>query len=369
MSRNGPLKHVRVLEFTGIGPGPFCGMLLSDFGADVLRVDRKGTYVLPKDIHGRGKRSIALDLKDPVDIELALNLIAKADVLIEGFRPGVMEKLGLGPDVALAKNPRLIYGRITGWGQTGPLAHAAGHDINYIALTGALASVGLPSAPPVPPLNLVGDFGGGSLYLAMGILAAIVERETSGAGQVIDAAMVDGAASLMSFFSMMQANGITSIRRGENFLDGSAHYYRTYECADRQFIALGAIEPQFYALLWEKLGTAAPAVIPGQQKDDWVPGAEILASIFKTKTRDEWCALLEGTDACFSPVMEFDEAHRHPHMQERKVFVDAFGAIQPAPAPRFSRTPGDIQGPPPAVDAGGKEALAEWGVIPIPNQV
>jgi alpha-methylacyl-CoA racemase len=358
----GPLKGVRVLEFPAIGPGPFCAMMLSDYGADVLRIDRKGIKGVPNDVTARGKRSIALDLKDPADVSVALALVAKADVLIEGFRPGVMERLGLGPGPLLKNNPRLIYGRMTGWGQDGPLAQVAGHDINYIALTGVLASIGPASGPPLPPLNLVGDYGGGALYLALGIVAALFERNTSGMGQVIDAAMVDGAASLMAACATKLANKSSSIRRGEHFLDGSAHYYRTYECADKRYIAVGAIEPRFYQQLWEKLRTATPNSIPGQEKENWAAGAEILTRIFGTKTRSEWCRLLEGTDVCFAPVMEFEEAYQHPHMQARKVFVKAFDTIQPGPAPRFSRTPASIKGPPPAVNTAVGEILDAWGI-------
>jgi alpha-methylacyl-CoA racemase len=352
---------VKVVEFAGMGPVPFCGMLLADMGADVLRVDRRAAPVMPHDVSGRGKRSLELDLRTSEGTELALTLVGKADVVLEGFRPGVMEKLGLGPDVALARNGRLIYGRMTGWGQTGPLANAAGHDINYIALTGALASVGSGEGPPLPPLNLVGDYGGGALYLALGVVSALVERARSGKGQVIDAAMVDGASSLMSLFTTLSANGIP-IRRGENFLGGDAHFYRTYRCRDGRYVAIGAIEPHFYALLWEKLGAAAPAKIPGQDRKDWTPGAQILARIFETKTRAEWCALLDGTDVCFAPVLEFDEAPKHDHLRARGVYVDAFGVTQVAPAPRFSRTPGAIHGPPPAAGEGGSEVLADWGI-------
>jgi len=361
-TRSGPLRGVRVLEFPAIGPGPFCGMLLSDYGADVLRIDRKGGQAMANDVTARGKRSIALDLKDPTDAKTALSLIEKADVLIEGFRPGVMERLGFGPDAMLAKNPRLVYGRMTGWGQEGPLAQAAGHDLNYIALSGVLASIGPASGPPVPPLNLVGDYGGGSLYLALGIVSALFERAASGRGQVVDAAMIDGAASLMSTSVTKLANGWSTLRRGDNQLDGSAHYYRPYECADGKYVALAPIEPQFYKELWQRLGNLAPKTLPGQKKADWADGSRVLAEIFKTKTRDEWCALLEGSDVCFAPVLEFEEATEHPHMRARNVFVREFGLTQPGPAPRFSRTPGAIHGPPPAVDEGGAAALKDWGV-------
>ncbi|MDO9439059.1 CaiB/BaiF CoA-transferase family protein [Hydrogenophaga sp.] len=360
----GPLRGLRVLEFAGIGPGPFCGMLLADLGADVLRIDRPQARAksMARDVTGRGKRSVVLDLKNPQDRDSALALIGRADVLIEGYRPGVMEGLGLGPDVALERNPALVYGRLTGWGQDGPLAHAAGHDINYIALTGALASVGEQGRRPVPPLNLAGDYGGGAMYLMMGVLSALYERQRSGRGQVIDAAMVDGAASLMSVFSWMQAEGLSRVRRGDNVLDGSAHYYRTYACADGRFISLGTLEPQFYELLWHKLGDDAPAVPPTQAKADWARGSEELEAIFKRRTRDAWTQLLEGSDVCFAPVMEFDEAHEHPHMRARGNFVEAYGVRQPAPAPRFSRTPAAIQRPPPEAGGGAAAALSDWGV-------
>ena len=356
--RQGPLAGVRVLEFAGLGPAPFCAMLLSDLGADVVRVDRPGAGPSPADVTCRGRASLALDLKQAEAREGCLAAIELADVLIEGFRPGVMERLGLGPEPALERNPRLIYGRMTGWGQTGPLAEAAGHDINYIALTGVLDAIGTAEGP-VPPLNLVGDMGGGALYLAFGIAAALYERERSGKGQVIDAAIVDGAASLMSIFTWLQADRMVRLRRGENLLGGAAPFYRAYECADGRHIAVGALEPQFYAALIERLGIED---VPGRASaKEWPDGCEALAKVFRTGTRAEWCALLEGTEACFAPVLSYDEAPSHPHLRARETFVEAFGMAQPAPAPRFSRTPGTVQGPPPAAGEGGLERLRAWG--------
>ena len=356
----GPLSGVRVIEFSGIGPGPYCAMLLSDLGADVLRINRAGQgAAAAHEVPARGRRAISLDLKHEAHRASCLELLERADALIEGYRPGVMERLGLGPDVVLPRNPRLVYGRLTGWGQDGPLAQAAGHDINYIALTGALAGIGGREGPPVPPLNLVGDFAGGSLFLALGIVAALFEAKSSGKGQVIDAAMIDGAASLMSFFSWAQADGWATVRRGANFLDGSAHYYRCYECSDGRWISVGAIEPHFYRLLMQGLGIPE-AERPPQSREAWEEGGRFLARIFKTRTRSEWCALLEGKDACVAPVLELEEAADHPQMRARQTFVDAFGVRQPAPAPRFSRTPGQIQGPPPTVEDTLESALSRW---------
>ncbi|HEX7115670.1 MAG TPA: CaiB/BaiF CoA-transferase family protein [Steroidobacter sp.] len=358
--RAGPLSEVRVVEFAGIGPGPYCAMLLSDLGADVLRIKRAGQpSCSPNDVHARGRRAVSLDLKKKDDRAACLELLDNADVLIEGYRPGVMERLGLGPDVVRSRNPRLIYGRVTGWGQTGPIAHAAGHDINYISITGALAAIGPRVGPPSPPLNLVGDFAGGALFLALGIVSALFERRKSGQGQVIDTAMIDGVASLMSFYCWAQADGWTSARRGENRLDGSAHYYRCYECSDGRWISVGAIEPHFYELLMDKL-QIPPDERPSQDLASAKEGSELLAALFKTRPRSHWCKLLEGTDACFAPVLDFDEAPNHPQMRARSTFVEAFGLLQPAPAPRFSRTPGAIQGPPPSVEESVESALARW---------
>jgi alpha-methylacyl-CoA racemase len=367
---SGPLEGVRVVEFAGIGPGPFCAMLLSDMGADVVRIDRTAGARggVPKgpntfDVTSRGRRSVALDLKDKAGVETALALVAKADALIEGFRPGVMERLGLGPDVALKRNPKLVYGRMTGWGQTGPLANAAGHDINYIALTGALHAIGRAGEPPPPPLNLVGDFGGGALYLAMGICAALFEAGRSGKGQVIDCAMTDGAASLASMFYGMRAAGIWRDGRDANLLDGGAHFYDTYECKDGRWIALGSIEPQFYALLLEKTGLGSDESFKAQMdRAAWPSLTAKLAAVIRTKTRDEWCALMEGSDVCFAPVLSFAEAPAHPHNAARRTFVDVEGVTQPNAAPRFSRTPSAVQGPAPAIGAHTEEVLREWGV-------
>lgn len=371
-SSHGPLHGLKVIEMPAIGPAPFCGMLLADLGADVLRIDRTGDVDLglpvePKyELLGRGKRSLALDLKDVQAIPLVLDLIGKADVLIEGFRPGVMERLGLGPDVALAKNPKLVYGRMTGWGQEGPMAMAAGHDINYIALTGALHAIGNKDGKPVPPLNLVGDFGGGSLYLAMGILAALFERLQSGKGQVIDAAMVDGAASLMTLFYGLKGAGMWSDVRGANMLDSGAPWYDSYECRDGGHVAIGSIEGKFYVELIEKLGLD-PAILPKQHdRKRWPSLRAAIAAAFRTKTRDEWCAIMEGSDICFAPVLGLDEAPKHPHMATRETFVSPDGVIQPAPAPRFSRTPGGIARRPPVRGEGGEQALADWGVVRKP---
>lgn len=351
----GPLNGLRVVEFAGIGPAPFCATLLSDLGAEVLRIDRPNGGAAPHDVTARGRAgSLALDLKSDADRETALQTIAAADVLIEGFRPGVMERLGLGPGDALAANPRLIYGRMTGWGQTGPLAHAAGHDINYIAVTGALDAIGPKDGDPVPPLNLVGDYGGGSLYLAMGILAALHERQTSGKGQVIDAAVVDGTVSLMGVFSWLTHDGLTSMKRGEGLLNGAMPFYRTYPCADGRHVSVGPLEPAFYLELRTRLGlTPQPAGDMDQQ-------AAELAAVFITRPRDHWAALLEGTDACFAPVLSLDEAPSHPHLAARETFTEAFGVTQPAPAPRFSRTPGAIQGPPAKAGDKGEAVLARW---------
>jgi alpha-methylacyl-CoA racemase len=367
---SGPLNGVKVLEIAGIGPGPFCGMLLADMGADVLRLDRLqandlGLPVAPKyDIMSRGRRSIALDLKRPESIQTALALAAKADALIEGFRPGVTERLGLGPDACLARNPRLVYGRITGWGQDGPLAQAAGHDINYIALTGALHAIGRKGETPVPPLNLVGDFGGGGMVLAFGIACALFEARASGKGQVIDAAMTEGAASLMAMFYGRMAAGHWRDQRGVNVLDTGAPWYDAYETADGKHVAIGSIEGRFYAELIERLGLD-PTTLPGQfEFARWPELRAAFTAAFKSKTRDEWCREMEGTDVCFAPVLSLAEAPRHAHNQARGAFVDIDGVTQPAPAPRFSRTPGAIARGAPERGEGGAQALAEWGFSP-----
>lgn len=357
----GPLSGLKIVEFAGIGPGPFCGMLLSDLGADVVRIDRKGQgRSSPADVTARGRRSVALDLKNPEAIETCLKLLEQADGLIEGFRPGVMERLGLGPDVALARNPKLVYGRMTGWGQTGPYAKAAGHDMNYIAITGALAAIGT-EAKPVPPLNLVGDFGGGALYLAFGLLAGVIHARSTGQGQVIDCAMSDGAASLMAMFYGFKAGGMWNEGRRTNLLDGGAHFYDTYECADGKWISIGSIEPQFYLLLLEKTGISDPQFQHQMSREEWPQLREKLAAVIKTKSRDDWCAIMDATDVCFAPVLTMDEAPKHAHNAARQTFVEVAGVTQPAPAPRFSATPGAIQGPPPKIGGHNDEALADWG--------
>ena len=359
--RQGPLTGLKIVEFAGIGPGPFCGMLLSDLGADVVRIDRKGQgRASPADITSRGRRSIGLDLKNPASIETCLKLFETADVVFEGFRPGVMERLGLGPDVALKRNPKLVYGRMTGWGQFGPYAQAAGHDMNYIAITGALHAIGTKDKP-VPPLNLVGDFGGGALYLAFGILAGVIQARETGKGQVIDCAMSDGAASLMAMFYGFKAGGSWTEERRSNLLDGGAHFYDTYQCADGKWISIGSIEPQFYALLLEKTGITDPAFAAQMNRGEWDNLRAKLAEVIATKTQSQWCEIMDGTDVCFAPVLDLDEAPKHKHNVARQTFVELGGVVQPAPAPRFSETPGAIQGPPPAIGAHDVEALSDWG--------
>ena len=362
--RQGPLNGLKVIEFAGIGPGPFCGMLLSDLGADVVRIDRKGRgRASPADVTSRGRRSIGMDLKSPDAIEACLKLIESADAVFEGFRPGVMERLGLGPEAALKRNPKLVYGRMTGWGQTGPYAHAAGHDMNYIAITGALEAIGTKDKP-VPPLNLVGDFGGGALYLAFGLLAGVIHARATGEGQVIDCAMSDGAASLMAMFYGFKASGMWGGGRRENLLDGGAHFYDTYQCKDGRWVSIGSIEPQFYALLLEKTGITDPAFQQQMNRGEWDNLRAKLAEVIATKTRDEWTEIMGGTDVCFAPVLDMDEAPLHPHNAARKTFIEVSGVVQPAPAPRFSATPGAVQGPPPAIGAHDEEALSEWGFSP-----
>jgi alpha-methylacyl-CoA racemase len=352
---SGPLTGLRVIEFSGIGPGPHVAMLLADLGAEVVRIDRPGAAV-SNPVVERGRHRVAVDLKSEEGKAFCREAAASADVLIEGFRPGVMERLGLGPAELLAINPRLVYARMTGWGQEGPLAHAAGHDINYIAITGALSAIGKAGETATPPQNLVGDFGGGSLYCAFGIMAALYERERSGKGQVVDAAIVDGATSLMSFFFGVRGRPLVTAERGKGMLSGAAHFYRCYTCADGKEIALGAIEPQFYAEMLAKTG--APAELAQGQMDpaNWDAYAAKLAALFQTKTQAEWCALLEGTDACFAPVLELDEAREHPHMKARGAYIEHEGEWHPAPAPRFSRTPGRIRS---SADDGA-EVVARW---------
>ena len=363
----GPLAGFRIIEIAGIGPGPFCGMMLADLGAEVLRVDRAEKAKLPRmpgpnlDFLARGRRCVAVDLKSPAGVDVVLRLIEKSDGLIEGFRPGVMERLGLGPDACLARNPGLVYGRMTGWGQEGPLAKVAGHDLNYIALTGALHAIGRPDSPPPPPLNLVGDFGGGGLLLAYGILAALLERTRSGKGQVVDAAMVDGAAALMAIIFGAHASGWWKDERFSNMLDGAAHFYDCYETKDGKYVSIGAIEPQFYAILLDKLGLANEDLPKQMDRAAWPKLKERFAALFKTKTRDEWCRIMEGTDICFAPVLTLAEAPEHPHMKARSTFVTVDGVSQPGPAPRFSRTQAAIERPPAHPGQHTDEALADWG--------
>jgi alpha-methylacyl-CoA racemase len=361
----GPLQGVRIVELAGIGPAPMCAMLLADLGATVIRIDRiepSGLGVASPErfklLH-RSRPAVAVDLKKPEGVALLLRLIAGADALIEGFRPGVMERLGLGPEPCLARNPRLVYGRMTGWGQSGPLARTAGHDLDYIALAGVLHAIGRAGQKPTPPLNLVGDFGGGAMFLAMGLLAALLEASRSGKGQVVDAAMVEGAASLLTPFFGLHAAGEFDLRRGSNHLDSGAYFYEAYECADGAFIAVAAIEPKFHAELITRLGIDPASLPPQQDRSHWHEMKERLAAIFKTRQRDEWCRLFEGSDACVAPVLSLAEAPRHPQAEARESFVSVDGVVQPAPAPRFSRTPAATPTPPLAADA---DALLAWDV-------
>ncbi len=366
----GPLDGVRIIEVAGIGPGPFCAMMLADMGADVIRIDRAGLVrggdpdVPPANVIMRGRRSIGVDLKSADGIEVVMGLVESADGLIEGFRPGVTERLGIGPEDCWARNPRLVYGRMTGWGQGGPYSPTAGHDINYISLAGALEPIGRQGEAPMPPLNLVGDFGGGGMYLAFGMVCAILEARSSGTGQVVDAAMVDGAASLMTFFHGFRAMGIWDDERGTNLLDTGAHFYDVYETSDAKFVSIGSIEPQFYALLREKLGLDDPKWDQQMTRSDWPALKEDLAAIFKTKTRDEWCELIEGSDVCFAPVLSMQEAPEHPHNQARGTFVEVAGVVQPRPAPRFSRTDSEIQCPPAHDGQHSDEILTQLGYDP-----
>ena len=361
----GPLAGVKVLEFEAIGPAPFAGMLLADMGADVLVVDRPADPGLGLersrgfDVMMRGKRSVMLDLKNEDGKEAALRLVARADVLIEGFRPGVMERLGLGPGDVFQRNEKIVYGRMTGWGQQGPLAPRAGHDIDYIALAGVLHAFGRKGEAPVPPLNLIGDFGGGGLLLAFGVVCALLEAGRSGRGQVIDAAMVDGTALLAAMFSGFLAAGTWSEERGVNILDTGAPWYGVYETKDGKHVAIGAIEPKFFSELLSRMGLRE---MPAQHdRSRWPQMRRRFAEAFKTKTRDEWSRIFDGSDACFAPVLSWSEARRHPHNASRKTFIDVGGVEQPAPAPRFSRTPGAVRRVPPERGAGGAQALADWG--------
>ena len=359
----GPLHGIRVLELGGIGPGPFAAMVLADLGADVVRIDRPtattATAAAPRDLLARGRRSVVVDLKHPGGVEVVLRLAESSDALIEGFRPSVAERLGVGPDVCLARNARLVYGRMTGWGQEGPYAARAGHDINYIALAGALEAIGRAEQPPTPPLNLVGDFGGGGMLLALGVACALVERASSGAGQVVDAAVVDGVALLTTMF-----HGIPMGPRGTNALDGAAPYYDVYECADGRYVAIGAVEPEFYAELRRVLGLDEPEWEEQRDRSRWSDRKAELGALFRTRTRDEWCKVFDDVDACFAPVLSLDEAPHHPHNMARGTFLEREGVVQPAPAPRFSRTPGLLDRPPPRPGAHTDEVLSERGFRP-----
>jgi alpha-methylacyl-CoA racemase len=365
----GPLSGYRIIELAGIGPGPFAAMMLADMGAEVIRVERAAAVRGPApdtpnfDVLLRGRRNIAIDLKHPEGVATLLDLAASADALIEGFRPGVMERLGLGPEECLRRNPRLVFGRMTGWGQSGPYANSAGHDINYISLAGALAHFGRDGQPPVPPLNMVGDFGGGGMFLAFGVVCALLEAQRSGNGQVVDAAMVDGAATLMSMFWAFKTIGLfDENRRGANLLDTGAHFYDVYRCADGTYVSVGSIEPQFYAELLRLTGLESDSEFSRQMDKSAWPRLKLrLAERFATKTRDEWCSLMEGTDVCFAPVLTMSEAAEHPHNVERGTFVEIAGTTQPAPAPRYSRTPGEIGSAPAHPGQHTAEILRDWG--------
>ncbi|MCB0986682.1 MAG: CoA transferase [Microthrixaceae bacterium] len=364
----GPLSGIKIVELAGIGPAPYAAMLLADLGADVVRVDRSSNVTggdpatPPNDITGRGRRSIGVDLKNPDGVGTVLDLVENADALLEGFRPGVMERLGLGPDVCLERNPRLVFGRMTGWGQEGPYAHTAGHDINYIALAGVLEPMGRAGQPPTPPLNLVGDFGGGGMLLAFGVVAAILEAKTSGSGQVVDAAMIDGAASLMTMTWSFRHMGIWHDERGTNMLDTGAHFYDTYETADGRYVSIGSIEPQFYAELLRLTGMDGEDLPWQHDRSQWPAVKERFAEVFRSKTRDQWCEIMEGTDVCFAPVLTMEEAPSHPHIAQRGTYTEVAGLTQPAPVPRFSRTPGAVARPPAHAGQHTDEVLGEWGV-------
>jgi alpha-methylacyl-CoA racemase len=367
---SGPLEGVRIIELAGLGPAPFAGMMLADAGADIIRIDRSARATYPPntephvDLMNRGRRSVAVDLKHPEGVALVLRLVAEADGLMEGFRPGVAERLGLGPDVCLERNPALVYGRMTGWGQDGPMARAAGHDIDYIALAGALEPMGRAGERPLPPLNLVGDFGGGGMMLAFGMCAAIISARTTGAGQVIDAAMVDGAAALMTMTYTLMSSGIWKEARGTNLLDTGAHFYEVYETSDGGYFAIGAIEPQFYAELLRRLGLEGEELPDQMDREAWPAMKERFAALFAGKTRKEWEVIFEGSDACAAPVLSPLEAPHHPHIAARGTFTEVAGVVQPAPAPRFGGTPGSIRNPPPNPGQHGDEALTDWGLDP-----
>ncbi len=368
----GPLTGFKIVEIAGIGPAPFAAMMLADMGAEVVRVERAAAVHGPapdtphRDLLRRNRRNIAVDLKHPDGVAVVLDLVAEADALNEGFRPGVMERLGVGPDVWLAHNPKLVFGRMTGWGQDGPYASSAGHDINYIALAGALAHFGRAGEAPTPPINMVGDFGGGGMMLAFGVVCGVLEAQRSGAGQVIDAAMIDGAATLMTMIWTMHHTGMHDVsRRGVNLLDTGAHFYDAYECADGEYISIGSIEPQFYAEMLRLTGLEGDERFAKQHDQSaWPELKAALADLFRTKTRDEWCAVMEYTDACFAPVLRLDEAPNHPHNTARATFVEGFGVLQPAPAPRFSRTTPELAIPPAHDGQHTREVLVDWGVAP-----
>jgi alpha-methylacyl-CoA racemase len=360
----GPLKGIKILEVGGIGPGPFCGMMLSDMGADIIRIERKGGLSLtePKyDILTRNRKSISLNLRNPDGVAAFLRMVEQVDALQEGFRPGVMEKLGIGPDVCLKRNPKLVYGRMTGWGQDGPFSKAAGHDINYIALSGALHAIGRKGQKPVPPLNLVGDFGGGGMFLAFGMVCALLEAQKSKNGQVVDAAMIDGSASLMAIIYGLHAAGLWSNKPGTNLLDSGAHFYDTYETADGKFVAIGSIEPQFYDLLLQLAKIDDPDFKNQLDFNQWPQLKEKLAAVFITKTRDQWCEIMEGSDVCFAPVLSMTEAPSHPQNEQRKNFTQIDGVLQPAPAPRFSRSKPEIKNPPPKPGQDTVAVLEDFG--------
>ena len=363
----GVLDGVRIVEMAGIGPTPFCGMLLADMGADVLRVDRLAASDLGVetpthlDLLNRSKRSVAVDLKSAAGLSTVKQLIAGADVLIEGFRPGVMEKLGLGPAVCLQVNPRLVFGRMTGWGQTGPLSQTAGHDINYIAITGVLDAIGRRDQPPSIPLNLVGDFAGGSLYLAMGVLAAVIQARSSGHGQVVDAAIVDGVTNLLTMQRAFDQMKVWPTERGRGFLSGGAPFYDVYETQDGRYISIGSVEPKFYRELLSLIGLADEVLPKQDDQRGWDTLRERFAALIKTRTRAQWCEVFEGSDACFAPVLDMDEAVTHPHNVARELFTEVQGVLNPQPAPRFSRTPSQISRPPSKTGADADEALADWG--------
>ena len=366
----GPLSGYKIIEIAGIGPGPFAAMMLSDMGAEVIRVERVQAVRDTQssnanwDVMQRGRKNVAIDLKHADGVEALLQLVEKADAMIEGFRPGVMERLGVGPDVCLARNKKLVFGRMTGWGQDGPYANAAGHDINYIALAGALAHFGRAGEAPVPPLNMVGDFGGGGMLLAYGVVCALLEAQRSGAGQVVDAAMVDGSAILMSMFWGFKNIGLHDENaRGTNMLDSGAHFYDVYKCSDGKFVSIGSIEPQFYAQLLQLTGLASDAEFANQQdRTMWPKLKQRLTEVFATKTQAEWCKIMEGTDVCFAPVLTMSEAAKHPHNVARKTFIEIAGTTQPAPAPRFSRTVASLPTAPVGAGANTREVLQSWGI-------